>query len=58
MSAAASKQEQVWLIVNQPTLLGDEWHSYEAGKAQLNVLELSAEDYEAAVKRLAETLGI
>ena len=58
MNVAASKQDQVWLIVNQPTLIGDEWKSYEAGKAQLNVLDLSSEDYESAVKRLAETLGI
>ncbi len=31
---------------------------YEAGKKRLNKLELSPAEYELAVKRLAETLGI
>ncbi len=31
---------------------------YEAGKKRLNELELSPAEYELAIKRLAETLGI
>ena len=58
MSAAASKQEQIRLIVDQPSLLGDPWQSYEAGKSQLQDMELSPAEYEQAIKRLAETLGI
>ena len=58
MSAALSKQEQIRLIVDQPSLLGDVWKAYEAGKSQLQELELSPAEYEQAIKRLAETLGI
>lgn len=45
-------------IVDQKELLGDPWQAYEAGKVRLNELELSPEQYELAVKRLAETLGV
>jgi len=31
---------------------------HEAGKSRLNELELSPAEYELAIKRLAETLGI
>ena len=58
MNSALTKQEQVRLIVDQPSLLGDPWQSYEAGKAQLMDMELSPAEYEQAIKRLAETLGI
>ena len=58
MNTALTKQERVRLIVDQPSLLGDPWHSYEAGKAQLMDMELSPAEYEQAIKRLAETLGI
>lgn len=34
------------------------WLDYEAGKKRLNELELSPAEYELAIKRLAETLGI
>ncbi len=50
--------EQVRLIVMHPTLLGDVWSSYEAGKKRLRELDLSPDEYEQAIKRLAETLGI
>ncbi len=53
-----SKQEQIRLIVDQPSLLGDVWNDYEAGKKRLNELELSPAEYELAIKSLAETLGI
>ena len=53
-----TKQEQVRLVVDQPSLLGDVWMAYEAGKAQLQGMELSPAEYEHAIKRLAETLGI
>jgi len=43
-------------IVDQKSLLGDTWLAYEAGKKRLQ--ELSPAEYEQAVKRLAETLGI
>lgn len=58
MNSALTKQEQVRLIVDQTSLLGDPWQSYEAGKAQLQGMELSPAEYEQAIKRLAETLGI
>ena len=58
MNAVISKQEQIRLIVDQPSLLGDVWKAYEAGKSQLQDLELSPAEYEQAIKRLAETLGI
>ena len=58
MNSALSKQEQIRLIVDQPSLLGDVWKAYEAGKSQLQDLELSPAEYEQAIKRLAETLGI
>ena len=58
MNSALSKQEQVRMIVDQPSLLGDVWKAYEAGKSQLQDLELSPAEYEQAIKRLAETLGI
>lgn len=45
-------------IVDQKELLGDPWQAYEAGKVRLNELELSPAEYELAIKRLAETLGI
>ena len=45
-------------IVDQNSLLGDTWLAYEAGKKRLNELELSPAEYEQAIKRLAETLGI
>lgn len=45
-------------IVDQKALLGDTWLAYEAGKKRLQELELSPAEYELAVKRLAETLGI
>lgn len=51
--------EQVRLIVMHPTtLLGDVWSSYEAGKKRLREFDLSPDEYEQAIKRLAETLGI
>jgi len=34
------------------------WLAYEAGKKRLNELDLSPAEYELAIKRLAETLGI
>ena len=58
MNSALTKQDQVRLIVDQPSLLGDVWMAYEAGKAQLQGMELSPAEYEQAIKRLAETLGI
>ena len=58
MNSALSKQEQIRLIVDQPSLLGDVWKAYEAGKSQLQDMELSPAEYEQAIKRLAETLGI
>ena len=58
MNAVISKQEQIRLIVDQPSLLGDVWKAYEAGKSQLQDMELSPAEYEQAIKRLAETLGI
>ena len=58
MNTALGKQEQIRLIVDQPSLLGDVWKSYEAGKSQLQDLELSPAEYELAIKRLAETLVI
>ena len=58
MNAVTSKQEQIRLIVDQPSLLGDVWKAYEAGKKRLNELELSPAEYELAIKSLAETLGI
>lgn len=58
MNSALTKQEQVRLVVDQPSLLGDVWMAYEAGKAQLQGMELSPAEYEQAIKRLAETLGI
>ena len=58
MNSALTKQEQVRLIVDQPSLLGDAWQSYEAGKKRLSELDLSPAEYEQAIKRLAETLGI
>ena len=58
MNSARSKQEQIRLIVDQPSLLGDVWKAYEAGKSQLQELELSPAEYELAINRLAETLGI
>lgn len=58
MNSALTKQEQVRLIVDQPSLLGDVWMAYEAGKSQLMDMELSPAEYGQAIKRLAETLGI
>jgi hypothetical protein len=46
------------LVADQKPLLGDAWQSYEAGKKRLNELEMSPAEYELAIKRLAETLGI
>lgn len=34
------------------------WLAYEAGKKRLNELDLAPAEYELAIKRLAETLGI
>ena len=34
------------------------WLAYEAGKKRLNELELSPPEYELAIERLAETVGI
>ncbi len=39
-------------------MLGDAWLDYEAGKKRLNELDLAPAEYELAIKRLAETLGI
>ncbi len=58
VNSALSKQEQIRMIVDQPSLLGDVWKAYEAGKKRLNELELSPAECELAIKRLAETLGI
>ena len=58
MNSALTKQEQVRLVVDQPSLLGGVWMAYEAGKSQLQGMELSPAEYEQAIKRLAETLGI
>ena len=43
---------------DQKAFLGGAWLAYEAGKKRLNELDLAPAEYELAIKRLAETLGI